>query len=277
MAYVDVAWRGTMDRRPPRPRLRRPRPRPSTPTADRDPTPSSPSPHRAEPRRAIRVRADPARPPATARSSPRSRRGRAAAGASSETRSPLRGCGSSSLQAWSAWRGEPQREAVLVGHLVPREPVEDVLVRPVDLVADERQPGVEEVRADLVLAAGPGAAGEERDRRPVRRDAALELLELRDAGVAARGDVHADADRGGAGEGERRVHGEAPLRGTPERDGEVGLRDAALGERPLQPLGPLRRGAAGEQPGGLAVEPVGGSILRSGKRRRAAEVKVFAE
>jgi hypothetical protein len=62
---------------------------------------------------------------------------------------------------------EAQAGAIVVGQLVTGEAVEDPLVRAVDLVPDERQPGVVEVGSDLVLAAGARAAGEERDGRAV--------------------------------------------------------------------------------------------------------------
>jgi hypothetical protein len=126
---------------------------------------------------------------------------------------------------------------------------------------------VVEVSADLVLAPGAGAAGEERHRRAVRRRAALEHLEVghRWEGARALPDVHPHPHRRGEGEGERRVHGEALPARPAGGEGEVGLRDGAVGEGALEPLRPLRRRAAGEEPRGLAVEAVGRIDLAVGE------------
>src|SRR6266568_7307602 len=72
---------------------------------------------------------------------------------------------------------EAEAEAVVIGQLAAGEAVEDGLVVAVDLVAHERQPGVMQVGADLVLPAGARRAGDERDGRAVRRGAAVQHLE----------------------------------------------------------------------------------------------------
>ena len=128
----------------------------------------------------------------------------------------------------------------------------------VDLVAHQVQAGVVEVGADLVLAPGAGVAGHERHRRAVRRPGAAPAPRTRCA-RAARPAVTCIRTLTPLApvSGERRLDLEAVLRGVAVHERQVGLLDPPGGEGGLERPGVLRRASAGQQAGGLPVEPVG--------------------
>ena len=114
-----------------------------------------------------------------------------------------------------------------------------------------------EVGPDLVLAAGAGVAGHERHRRPVGRPPPPQHLEVGVRGKPPLRHVHAHLHPAGSGEGERRLDREAVPGGVALHERQVGLRHPPGGEGGLEGPGVLRGAAAGHEPGGLPVEPVG--------------------